>query len=412
MTENQRKDTTSGQKSNLKKTLFISFGILVAAAIVVVIIFMTEPKAKRAGATKQTAMLVDVMTAERDTFRPVVSAMGTVTPSQDIILSPRVNGEIISLSKSFTPGSFIEKGETLLQIDPSDYKNELQLRESDLRQAVSDLKIEMGRQNIAEKDYQLLNETLSEEQEALILRKPQLNAARSAVEAARASVEQAKLNLNRTTIKAPFDAHILTRNVNVGSQVATGQDLGRLVGIDTYWIEATVPLSKLRWLTFPDDDASKGSKVKIHNRAAWNEEEFRTGHLYKLVGTLEDRTRMARVLVSVPDPLAHEPESEGMPVLMLGSFVEVQIHAKPLPDVIRLSRDYLRKDETVWVMEKDSLRIHEVGVIFRDQQYAYISEGLSETDSIVKTNLTTVVDGAPLRTEGDPNDGSGDGSSQ
>ncbi len=399
MAENQRKDTTSEKKSNLKKTFLISLGILVAAAIVVIIIFMTEPKAKRAGATKQTAMLVDVMTAERDTFRPVVSAMGTVIPSQDIILSPRVSGEVISLSESFTPGAFVRKGETLLQIDPADYKNELQLRESNLRQAVSDLKIEMGRQNIAEKDYQLLNETLSEEQEALILRKPQLNAARSSVEAARASVEQAKLDLKRTTIKAPFDAHILTRNVNVGSQVSPGQDLGRLVGMDTYWVETTVPLSKLRWLTFPDNEASEGSLVKIHNRTAWNENEYRTGRLYKLVGTLEDRTRMARVLVSVPDPLAHEPESGELPVLMLGSFVEARIQARPIPDVIRLSRDYLRKEETIWVMEKDSLRIHNVKVLFRDQHFAYIAEGLSETDSIVKTNLTTVVNGAPLRTE-------------
>jgi hypothetical protein len=90
---------------------------------------------------------------------------------------------------------------------------------------------------------------------------------------------------------------------------------------------------------------------------------------------------------------------------MLGSFVEARIQAKFIPDVIRLSRDYLRKDETVWVMEKDSLRIQDVNVVFRDQQFAYISEGLSERDSIVKTNLTTVVEGAPLRTEGKTNAG-------
>jgi len=392
MTNNQNKN-----KKNWKKPLFISLGILLTGGLVTVLIFLTEPEAKRGGATKKTAMLVDITTVERDTFRPKVVAMGTVQPSQDIVLSPRVSGEIISLPKSFTPGTIVKKGEKLLQIDPSDYQNTLKLRESDLRQAVSDLKIEMGRQNIAEKDYQLLNQTLTEEQEALILRKPQLNAARSKVEAARASVEQAKLSLNRTTIKAPFDAQILTRNVNVGSQVAPGQDLGRLVGMDTYWIETTVPLNKVRWLKFPEGDNLQGSTVNVRNRSAWEEDEYRSGQLLKLVGSLENRTRMARVLVSVPDPLARSPKLKDKPKLIIGAFVEVSIQAKPIPDAIRLSRDYIRKNETVWVMEKDSLRIRDVKIVFRDQQYAYISEGISEGDSVVTTNLATVVDGAPLR---------------
>jgi len=35
---------------------------------------------------------------------------------------------------------------------------------------------------------------------------------------------------------APFDAQILNRSVNVGSQVAPGDELGRLVGVEEYWI--------------------------------------------------------------------------------------------------------------------------------------------------------------------------------
>ena len=258
MTAEQNTDKTEKTTKRWKKPLFVSIAIVLIGGIVTFVIFMTEPTAERSGATKETAMLVNVTEVKRDTFNPTVVSMGTVQPSQEIVLSPRVSGEIISRSEAFTPGSFVNKGQKLLQIDPSDYKNTLQSRESDLRQAIADLKIEMGRQNIAEKDYQLLNETLSEEQEALILRKPQLNAARSAVEDARAAVNQAELDLQRTAIKAPFDAHILSRNVNVGSQVSPGENMGRLVGMDTYWVEATVPLAKLRRLKFPKDEMIKG----------------------------------------------------------------------------------------------------------------------------------------------------------
>jgi len=53
----------------------------------------------------------------------------------------------------------------------------------------------------------------------------------------------------------------------------------------------------------------------------------------------------------------------------------------------------------VWVNDAGQLRIREVQVVFRDPDYAYIGAGLSEDDQVVTTNLSTVVDGAPLRLE-------------
>lgn len=381
-----------------KKTALICFIILIAGAALTMLIFSTEPTATRVGATKETAMLVEVTDIERGSFRPTIIAMGTVEPAQDITLSPRVSGEIIAHSPAFTPGGFVQKGETLLQIDPADFENRLQQRQSTLRQAIADLNVEMGRQDVARKDFQLLDESLSPENEALVLRKPQLDAARATVESARAAVEQAKLELQRTGIKAPFDAHILSRNVNVGSQVAPGDNLGRLVGLDTYWVATTVPLAKLRWLSFPDASSGEtGSEVLIRNRGAWPEGEYRRGSLYKLVGALESQTRMARVLVSVPDPLAYRTDSTRVPALMIGAFMEARIRGREISDVIRLSRDYIRKDDTVWIMENETLRIRDVNIIFRDAEYAYIADGLNDDDLVVTTNLTTVVDGARLR---------------
>lgn len=384
---------------NWKKTLLICAIILLVGGAFTTLIFSTEPKAERSGASKETAMLVDVITVQRDTFHPTIKAMGTVQPSQDIELRSRVSGQIIWRSQNFVPGGYVEKGDTLLQIDPSDYRNALQQRQSELQQAISDLNIEMGRQKVAQQDYELLDDTLSEANRSLVLREPQLEAAKSSVKSARASVEQAKLNLERTTIKAPFDAHILNRNVNMGSQVSDGDNLGRLVGLDEFWVEATVPPSELRWLHFPDD-GGRGSEVRIRNRTAWPEEAYRTGHLYRLVGSLETDTRMARVLVSVPDPQAYETENEGLPSLMIGSFVEASIRARELDSVIRLNRDYIRGDDTVWIMEDGKLNIRDVDITFRDAQYAYIQHGLEEGDRVVTTNLSTVTDGSPLRLQG------------
>lgn len=359
---------------------------------------MSEPTAKRQGATKKTAMLVDVTEVKRDDYTPTIIATGTVQAARDITLSPRVTGEIIRKSPNFVPGGIVKKGEVLLQIDPSDYKNTIEQRKSELRQAKADLNLEEGRQEIARQDYQLIGDTLADENKDLVLRKPQLESVKATIESTQASLNQAELNLKRTTIRAPFDAHIISQNVNLGSQVNIGNMLGRLVGTEEYWITASIPLSKVNRLSFPTDN-KRGGAVKVKNQAAWPDSIYREGYLYKQIGALEDQTRLARVLVSVPDPLARNIENPDIPPLMIGSFVETHIKADKLNNIIRLNRDYLRQEDKVWVMQNGKLRIKKVNIVFKDSKYAYIKDGLKSGDKIVTTNLSTVVDGSDLRTQ-------------
>ncbi|MEP2772053.1 MAG: efflux RND transporter periplasmic adaptor subunit [Fulvivirga sp.] len=384
-----------------KNTILISIGILLVSAGVTAIVFSTEPEAQREGATKRTAMLVDVIEVEQGDFTPTVVATGTVQPARDIMLSPRVAGEVLSISDEFVPGSFVKKGTVLLQIDPADYKNNVQLRQSDLSLAEADLSIEMGRQDVAQQDYELVGSELSMENKELVLRKPQLQSAKANVASAEASLQQAKLDLQRTTIRAPFDAHIISRNANQGSQVQAGSTIGRLVGVDEYWVVANVPIAKINRLKFGADDSIRGSKVKITSESNWPSGQYREGHLYKLIGAVEDQTRLARILVRVDDPLATRAKNDTIPKLMIGTFVETNIEARPLKDVVRLSRDYLRKNETVWVMNEGKLQIRKVAILFQDAHYAYITSGLSKGDKVVTTNLSTVVEGSDLRTKSD-----------
>jgi RND family efflux transporter MFP subunit len=384
-----------------KTTLLICLVILLLAAGTVAAIFSTEPTAERSSAVKQTAMLVEVTAVERGTFRPAIVAMGTVRPEQEIVLSPRVSGPIVSISQSFTPGGFVERGEVLLEIDPTDYETALLERQSELRRASAELEMELGRQELARQDYEELRGTISSEYKTLVLRQPQLDTARATVEAAQAAVRRAELDLERTRIRAPFDAHILTREANVGSQVAPGESLGHLVGVGSYWVEATVPVSNLPWIEFSRAGDAAGSPVRIRNRVAWPEGVHRTGQVHRLIGALEDQTRLARLLVTVPDPLAHEPGSAGQPPLMIGSYVEARIEGKPIENVVRLDRAFLRQNDTAWINEDGVLRIRDLDVAFRDDDYAYVREGLGTDDLVVTTNLATVFDGAGLRLAGE-----------
>jgi RND family efflux transporter MFP subunit len=377
------------------RTVLICAALVAIGAAVLFLIYNTEPTARRDGAVRQSASLVDVTRGEAGSFRPTIEAMGTVRPAREISLGARVEGEIVTLSDSFVPGGFVDAGEVLVRIDDADYQVALEQSQSALEQAIADMEIEMGERAAAEAEYRQFDRELPPERKALVLREPQGRSARASVDSARADVRQARLSLDRTTVEAPFDAHVLSRAVNQGSQVSPGAALGRLVGLESFWIEATVPVGQLQWLAVPDGDRP-GSSVTVRNRNAWPEGATRQGEVFRLIGELEGDTRLARILVSVDDPLARETEDD-LPRLMLGEYVECRIEGRKLSDVVRLERDYIRQDDTVWLMVDGRLVIRPVSVVFEDETYAYIDDGLTAEDRVVTTRLATVQEGLRLR---------------
>lgn len=385
----------SGGKALL--TAVLCTAILIVTVGVVYVIRSTEPTAQKGDAVRRSAALVDVVEVARGDHRPEIVVLGTVEASRDVELSPRVAGEIVSMAPSFEPGGLVDRGTVLVTIDPADYRNALAVRRSELREARADLAIEEGRRTVAEREFALLEETIDEDNRALVLREPQIESAKARVDAALAAVEQAELDLRRTEVRAPFDAQVLTREVDLGSQVGPGDRLARLVGVDEAWVVATVPMRTLPRVRFESDDGV-GSAVRVRDRTAWEPGVFREGRLTRLIGTVDDRTRLARVLVTVDDPMARAADA---PPFLLGTVVEVRIEGRVLEDVVRLDRELVREGDTVWVFVDGKLEIRPVEVAFRDAVHAYVADGLDGGERIVTTNLATVTDGIELRLDQD-----------
>jgi hypothetical protein len=117
-----------------------------------------------------------------------------------------------------------------------------------------------------------------------------------------------------------------------------------------------------------------------------------------MIGSLDQQTRLARVLITVDNPLGGP---SGPPPLILDTLIEAQIQGRPIEDVVRLPRDYVRENDTVWVMQDNQLQIRQTDIVFRDARFAYISSGLDAGDEVVTTTLATVADGVGLRKIGE-----------
>ncbi len=374
--------------------LLVCATILAAAGAAIWYINQTEPTAEQITATRKSAALVETVTVHRGDYSPQISVLGTVQPAQDIVLSPRVRGQVIEMSPKLVPGGMVRQGDLLLRIDPADFENALSIRKSELEQKEASLRIEEGRQSLAEKELALLEGTISSEtNRALVLRQPQIASIRAEVNAAKAAVKQAELDLERTRVLAPFDAQVLSRSVNIGSQVTTGDELAQLVGVDEYWVLASVPVRHLRWIQFPKE-SKKGSTVRLRNTDSWPEGKQRIGYVARMIGSLDQQTRLARVLIVVPDPLGAD---SGEPSLILDTLIETDIEGIPIPGVFQLDRKLIRDGDTIWVMKDDALQIRSAKIAFRDARHAYVVEGLDDGDQVVVTTLATVAEGIGLK---------------
>jgi RND family efflux transporter MFP subunit len=374
--------------------------IVVASAVGISIYWLTHRPTAQHRPPQAQAALVDVRPVRSQTETVVVHAMGTVVPAKSIHLASRVSGQIVEVSPRFVPGGNFQRNDKILQIERDDYALAVEQRRSELIKAERDLKMEMGMQSVAQREYELLDEEVLEEDKELLLRKPQLEIAKAAVASAEAALKKAQLDLKRTTILSPFSAMVQSRNVDLGSQVSAGAVLASLVGTDKYWIEVSVPVDELRWLNIPGYNAQTGSPARVYYESAWGRDTYRAGTIERLMTDVEPQGRMARLLVRVEDPLQLQVEATTRHSLILGSYVRVDIDGIEVPAIIKLPRTALREGDQVWVMQPDgALDIRTVSIVWSGNDHVYISTGLNDGDLLITSNLAAPVRGMALRTD-------------
>jgi RND family efflux transporter MFP subunit len=350
----------------------------------------TAPTAQKREPVIHTPRVETLVLAPGD-HRVSIDAMGSVVPARELTLKARVSGQVKSLHPEFSAGGIVEQGERLVQIDPQDFRLALARQESQLADARYKLKLEMGYQEVARREWNLINQGApsSDEDEELALRRPHLAKARSDLAAAEAELEQARLNLARTEITAPFNAVVRITHVEVGSQVSTQDALAELVGTDEYWIRVSLPVDRLRWIHIPVSRSETGASAIVHYRGT-----RRTGRVIRLLSDLETQGRMARILVSVEDPLGHADPTPDRPPLLIGEYVRVEIQGQALRDVYRIPRTALRDGDTIWVAGGgDTLQIKPVDIVWRDDRFVLIADSLDPGDRLIVSDLATPVAG-------------------
>lgn len=396
----RKTDATARGKPHPRRRLLLNslLSLMVITAGIAGAAYITKsaPKARKRPPTRM-APLVQVINVNPDNHGVTVLAMGTAIPAREITLEARVAGEIVFINPEFIEGGFLEKGSEILRIDPQDYRLALTLAQARVKDAESKLKQLEEEAAAARDEWRNLYQGREKDDSKpppLLVKEPQLSAAKAMLTAEKAEVQKARLNLARTTIQAPFNAFVRAKNVDIGSQVSGQEKLAELVGTDEYWIQASIPVDRLNWIMIPRHPAESGSRVRILHRNGF----IIAGTVVKLLGDLESEGRMARILVEVKDPLNLKKGEKNQPALLIGEYVKIEIEGRKLQNVYRIPRTALRDNSNIWIVNKDSkLEIRRVETLWRDAKTVLFREGLEADDQLIVSDLPTPVNGMPVR---------------
>jgi len=365
-----------------------------------------------------------------------VDAFGTVVPAREIRIIPEITGRVVELNPKLEPGGVIAAGELLCRIDPTDYDIAVAQAQANLQVAeheVSRLRARIdslhgrGEQldveiaylkwnadrlgHLAEQNSAAQSEArdttmkLESQKAARRTLDAEINEQEQAVKGALANarvaqrrLEAAQLALERTELTVPFDAIVVWEGVEKGLLVGPQAAIATLVATEEFWVEAAIPVARLRDVRFAVENASHPSRVTV-SLATGGDATLREGVAIRALGNLDPLGRMARVLVSIGDPLGHRGGEGGIAQrILLGSYVRLRIESGTLKDVYSIPRKALRENDRVWVRDGDGrLAIRPVSIVWRRHDDVLVRDGFTPGDRLVTTHLASVVPGMPLR---------------
>ena len=379
-----------------QKQAIISVALLAGAAAISTLLYLQRPPAE-ISEPSYAAVSVDVAEVVKVNPRIQVQAQGTVTPVQETTLLSEVKGRIIEVADNFHVGGFVSTGDVLLRIDPRDYQTALLHAEAAVESAESALVQEKGRAEVALREWEKLprGSQRSEEARDLYLRKPQLEQARAQLLAAQADLNTARDNLDRTVIRAPYDALIREKLGDLGQFVGAGTMLAKIFSVEAAEVRLPIPQSRLEYLELPGVAGyEEGSLIDLYTDVGGDIKHW-NARLHRTEGVFDERSRVLFTVARIDDPYALR--HPGREPLRIGTFVNANIEGRELDDVVVLPRYVLRAGEYVWVVD-DSMRLRnrKVSTLRTGGDKVYIDAGLDAGELVSLTNLNASFAGAEV----------------
>ena len=230
---------------------------------------------------------------------------GTVVPYREVQIATEVAGRIIYKSPKCEAGSYVNEGEVLMRIDPTDYELEVEqlerqreqayqaIREADQEMANTRRLIELAQQDVALQQRELdrltslpsgfasqaeldaarrailqATQTMTTNENQLELLKQRRASLEASEQLAAAQLRAAQVNLARTEIAAPIDGVVVTEDAELNTFVARGNPIVTMEDTSKVEVAANLRMDQLYWITRQSGETfSNGNNDSSGDRA-------------------------------------------------------------------------------------------------------------------------------------------------
>jgi RND family efflux transporter MFP subunit len=383
------------------KRVLLPIAILVGCVLFAGFLYM-NPAQVLETSPEVLPVAVRVAQVELDSVRLIVESQGKVQAAQLANISAPVAGPIEWISPAMQAGGYVEAGQVLLRLETSDYETARSRSRAAMQQAQAEA-------NHADTDLERMEELAkqrlaSDSQLQDAIRTADVNAARLAD--ALASFRQTELDLERAEIKAPFNAIIETREVELGQYVNRAQSVAILYGADEVEVRIPLAIRQLGYLDIP-----LGTRGELVGNAApevtltgfyGGEEHYWRGKLVRTEATIDPNSNTVQAIVRVQQPVAGDTKLNRLSTqqipLPIGLFVQANIIGKKAEGIIALPRSVIRNNNQVLVVDaEDKMYFRDVEIYRLEEDRVLISGGLLAGEYICTSPIQAVVNGMSVQ---------------
>lgn len=194
------------------------------------------------------------------------------------IIAAEVSAVVLAIHAD--TGQAVAKGDLLLELDPADYQLNLKQAQANLASSQAQLsqaeaKLKRAR-TLGDSQYVSADELLERETSVMVYR--------AQIKSNEVAVAMARRNLDKCSIRAPFDGVVGERNAQVGGFVRHGDPLVAVTQVDRFELDAKIPDDQA-------DELLSSSLLRFESRGqSWPVELLRLSPVIDTQG----RTRRAR----------------------------------------------------------------------------------------------------------------------
>jgi len=351
---------------NLRRILLSVLGILilvVAFSLSKSIANGNPPPRKEAGKVVKDVYYVEV---KNNVYNVQIPSNGVLEAYQRIKVTARVQGLMQTISPLFKSGQAYKKGQTLVQIESSEFRSNVISQRASLYNLITsvlpDLELDFSEAYEIWKAF-LLQFDVEQTVPALpaMEENVRLFISGRGIISSYYALQNLEKSLTFYSIKAPFDGVLVAANVTEGSLIRPGQELGDFIAPDHYELKVALPKSYV-------EKIAVGASVELKSI---DTQKTYPGKVARINAKVTTQTQSVEVFIRVSNPELKE-----------GMYMESQIGALEFENVFSIDRGLLDGDQQLYLIEKNQLQLKQVKVVHFTETDAIVS-GLTDGQLLI-----------------------------